>query len=116
MQPLGRMRSAIITSGVDEPLYDLPRRPHLASDCPASYQDKGAPLWPADIPASPPERRRRGMTRLYRIVAPHFVAGVVIGGPAAPIVGYMARWSAERIRRYCGEKLWVLEELPGFRD
>lgn len=44
-----------------------------------------------------------------RIVAPHFVAGVVVGEVAAPIVNYMRAWSPERIEGYCQKKGWSCE-------
>jgi hypothetical protein len=52
---------------------------------------------------------------LIRIVAPHFVAGVVFAHDeivrAAPIVQYMARnrWNFWRVLSYCEEKRWELE-------
>jgi hypothetical protein len=46
---------------------------------------------------------------LLRIVAPHFVAGVVLGVEAAPIVAYMATWPAARIRAYCARRGWRVE-------
>lgn len=46
---------------------------------------------------------------MIRIVAPHFVAGVVVGERAAPIVKYMATWSAARILNYCSSKRWEAE-------
>lgn len=46
---------------------------------------------------------------MLRILAPHFVAGIVIGERAAPIVRYMANWSRERIERYCAGKRWRVE-------
>jgi hypothetical protein len=51
--------------------------------------------------------------RCLRIVAPHFVAGIV-GDTCAPIVRYMATWSEDRIRRYCRSKGWIVEtcQLP----
>lgn len=46
-----------------------------------------------------------------RIVAPHFVAGVVLDEAdhvvrAAPIVGYMHGWTRERVRSYVVSKGW----------
>lgn len=49
---------------------------------------------------------------MIRILAPHFVAGVIVGQRAAPILGYMARWSPERIARYCQSKGWQVERVP----
>ncbi len=48
------------------------------------------------------------MTPLLRIVAPHFVAAVIVGERAAPIVRYMATWSEAQIRAYCAKKRWVV--------
>lgn len=44
-----------------------------------------------------------------RIIAPHFVAGVIVGERAAPIVAYMVRWAEARIRSYCAGKRWTVE-------
>ena len=46
-----------------------------------------------------------------RIVAPHFVAGIVIGDRAAPIIAYMLRWDVRRIRDYCARKGWEIEAI-----
>lgn len=46
-----------------------------------------------------------------RITAPHFVAGVVVGKRAAPIVKYMINWDMKRIRDYCLGKGWMVEVL-----
>lgn len=51
---------------------------------------------------------------LMRVVAPHFVAGVVFDGEtvasrvvrAAPIVHYMQGWTAARVMAYCRTKKW----------
>jgi len=48
---------------------------------------------------------------LLRITASHFVAGVVVGERAAPIVRYMRRWSVEKIRTCCDDREWALEEV-----
>lgn len=52
------------------------------------------------------------MNSLIRIVAPHFVAGLVIGGPCAPIIRYMQGWSVDRIKAYCASKRWTVEFTP----
>lgn len=48
---------------------------------------------------------------LGRIVAPHFVAGVIVEEGnvtrAAPIVGYMLGWSEERVRTYVRRRGWT---------
>lgn len=44
-----------------------------------------------------------------RIIAPHFVAGVVVGGRAAPILSYMQGWDRARILGYCRSKRWAAE-------
>lgn len=46
---------------------------------------------------------------LLRIIAPHFVAGVVPGKAAAPIVRYMRGWSYDKIYCYCQQKGWTCE-------
>lgn len=55
------------------------------------------------------EPRRAWM--LVRISTPYFVAGGVIGGRFAPILGYMQGWSIHRIIRYCDSRGWELEVL-----
>lgn len=49
--------------------------------------------------------------RAIQITAPHFVAAVIVGIAAAPIVGYMRPWSHDRIVRYCRRKRWRVEEV-----
>jgi hypothetical protein len=51
---------------------------------------------------------------MIRIVAPHFVAGVVFNEiergtvvQAAPIVRYMLGWNAARVKSYCKQKRWT---------
>ena len=51
------------------------------------------------------------MKPLVRIVAPHFVAGLEIGGRCAPIVRYMRTWTVERIVTYCSKKGWKAKVL-----
>lgn len=47
---------------------------------------------------------------LAQVRAPHFSAGLVLWDDrvevAAPIIGYMRRWSRDRVRSYCTEKGW----------
>lgn len=47
---------------------------------------------------------------LAQIGAPHFHAGIVLWDDrvveAAPIVGYMKKWSRSRVRGYCKTKGW----------
>lgn len=50
--------------------------------------------------------RARKVDVLVRIEAPHFVAGVVPGVAAAPIVRYIRAWSPARIRAYCHRQKW----------
>lgn len=49
-------------------------------------------------------------TTLIRIVAPHFVAGVIARGgvivEAAPIVRYMLGWDGRRFAAYCRRQQW----------
>lgn len=51
------------------------------------------------------------MSDLVRIVAPHFVAGVVLGQRCAPVVHYMRFWRYEKIARYCQGKRWACETI-----
>ncbi len=46
---------------------------------------------------------------LVRIIAPWFVAGVVIGERVAPIVHYVRTWNLEAIRKYCDKRKWKME-------
>lgn len=53
-----------------------------------------------------------------RIVAPHFVAAVVLDQNdrvirAAPIVGYMHGWTRDRVRSYVARKGW---QIAGVRS
>ena len=48
---------------------------------------------------------------LLRITAPHFVAGIVVGQRAAPIIAYMRRWDRDKIVAYCSKKAWAVEEV-----
>jgi hypothetical protein len=47
---------------------------------------------------------------LAQVRAPHFTAGIVLWDgrvvEAAPIVGFMKRWSRDRVRAYCAGKGW----------
>lgn len=53
---------------------------------------------------------------LLRVEAPHFVAGVVLGERAAPIVRYMVRWTEAQIRDYCARRRWKVIALPDADD
>jgi hypothetical protein len=50
---------------------------------------------------------------LAQITAPHFTVGIVLIDDvvtlAAPTVGYMRRWSRDRVRKYCEDKNWQVE-------
>lgn len=48
---------------------------------------------------------------LLRIVAPHFVAGLVLNVRAAPIIKYMLYWELNKIQQYCKHKKWTVEIL-----
>lgn len=48
---------------------------------------------------------------LFRIVAPHFVAGIEPGVVAAPIIKYMLPWSEDQIRKYCKKKGWEINPI-----
>ena len=49
---------------------------------------------------------------LARIVAPHFIAGIILKEDrvvqAAPIVSYMINWSRNRVINYCRSKSWTV--------
>jgi hypothetical protein len=56
---------------------------------------------------------------LYRIEAPHMVAGLGIGidglvNWSAPILGYMLGWDYQRVSDYCKGKRWTLEKVGGY--
>jgi len=48
---------------------------------------------------------------MLRILAPHFVAGIVRGGQVAPIIRYMKGWTYRRILDYCARKGWSVEVI-----
>ncbi len=48
---------------------------------------------------------------MLRIVAPHFVAGIVRGGDVAPIIKYMKGMTLTQIRTYCERKCWTVEVM-----
>lgn len=52
---------------------------------------------------------------LLRIVSHWFVAGVVVGYRAAPIIKYMGTWSRRRIEAYCQQRGWECEEVKETR-
>lgn len=45
---------------------------------------------------------------LVRIESPYFVAGIEIGGRAAPVVGYMRGWPIGKVLDYCRRKNWTV--------
>ena len=51
----------------------------------------------------------------YRIIAPHFCAGVVLDGGkvarAAPILKYMQGWRLKDVFNYCSRKHWTIERV-----
>lgn len=54
--------------------------------------------------------------RLFRIVAPFFVAGVEIDSDGyvrrwAPIIKYMRTWSLERVIEYSHKRGWQIKEV-----
>jgi len=57
---------------------------------------------------------------MFRIIAPHFVAGGDIskyGGQCvftAPIIKYMVGWKKEKIVEYCHKKKWKVEFFEGY--
>jgi hypothetical protein len=50
---------------------------------------------------------------MIRIVAPHFVAGVILEDghvtKTAPIVAYMYGWDEDLVRFYCAKQGWQAE-------
>lgn len=48
---------------------------------------------------------------LIRISSSYFVAGVVVGERAAPIIKYMSNWDEYDIARYCKKKNWKCEKI-----
>jgi hypothetical protein len=60
-------------------------------------------------------RSRRLSRVLWRITAPHFVAGIELGMwhhivlRAAPIVEYMLGWEGRDVLHYCEKKNWKVE-------
>jgi hypothetical protein len=52
---------------------------------------------------------------MIRIIAPHFIAGVVMTDGRvtrrAPILHYMIGWSAQHVIAYCERKHWRYELL-----
>ncbi len=48
---------------------------------------------------------------MLRVVAPHFVAGIVRSGPVAPIIRYMKGWTLREIESYCAKKGWTVERM-----
>ena len=64
------------------------------------------------------------MSQLYRVVAPHFIAGIVFNpdgsaaradqsGGAAPILAWvvMRRWTLEQFETYCRKKGWEIKHV-----
>lgn len=49
---------------------------------------------------------------LLQITAPHFCAGVEVGGWAALIIRYMQNWDLRKIEEYCRHKGWRCERVP----
>ena len=48
---------------------------------------------------------------LYRIAAPHFCAGFVLGERYAPIIDYIRDWPIDKVAAYCKRKGWELEQV-----
>lgn len=48
---------------------------------------------------------------LLRVSSPYFVAGIVPGEVAAPILGYMMDWDEASIRFYCDQQGWDIEDV-----
>ena len=74
------------------------------------------------------------MVKVIKIVAPHFVAGIIIDGAhgrydyddrivlinkCPPILKYMKSWDPKRIIRYCNKKSWFFQiwgTIPDYED
>ena len=56
---------------------------------------------------------------LYQVIAPHFTAGFEVWDgvvfEAAPIIKYMSGWGIGKVRRYCVQKGWELNDVPSNR-
>ncbi len=48
---------------------------------------------------------------MLQITSPYFCAGVIIKEKTAPILKYMLDWNENRIRFYCSQKNWKVEEI-----
>ena len=74
---------------------------------------EGTLSW-TQMAASIPRSRRLSRV-LWRITAPHFVAGIELGMwhhivlRAAPIVEYMLGWEGRTVLHYCEKKNWKVE-------
>jgi hypothetical protein len=53
---------------------------------------------------------------LFQIEAPHFVAGVIVGERAAPIIKYMKDWSEDQIKIYCNIKGWTVFKIHDHKE
>lgn len=55
------------------------------------------------------------MSELYQIVAPHFVAGIVVKNNitvrVAPILHYLRGWPMSSVIVYCEKKAWQLNPV-----
>ena len=55
-----------------------------------------------------------------RIVAPHFVAGIILSTgrviTAAPILAYMLGWSMSEVVTYCRRRRWQWRIVPSSTD
>lgn len=67
-----------------------------------------------------PEWRNAAPVVVIRIVAPHFVAGVVPHNGrvvnAAPVLGYMTHWTGKQVADYCAKKGWTWERIEQRAD
>lgn len=55
--------------------------------------------------------------KLYRVTAPHFVAGLVVAQDGviihtAPILRWAGNKAFAWFKKYCADKRWKLEECP----
>lgn len=67
--------------------------------------------------ADQPLQGLESRSALVRIVAPHFVAGLVADNGrvarTAPILGYMHGWDGARVAAYVKRKGWSWERIHG---
>jgi len=48
---------------------------------------------------------------MLRITTPYFVAGIMPGVGAAPIIKYMVDWTEEAVLEYCAKRGWKVDRV-----